>query len=189
MNERRTRARVHRDADENDGCIQKITHASSHRSRVSPPPPPFARSPRLSHAPTTVFSPSLRPPASSPSPASTSSPSHASSSPVRFLSPNGSPSARAHTLVCSIGENHLCVRDTCTYSKRHMIEECKKAHARAHSNSTEMGLSRAQYASRVLDAVGRTRRAREGNNFRVDSATRAREFSRLDAREIDDRWT
>jgi hypothetical protein len=52
-----------------------------------------------------------------------------------------------------------------------------------------MGLSRAQYASRVLDAVGRTRRAREGNNFRVDSATRAREFSRLDVDKVDDRWT
>ena len=98
-------------------------------------------------------------------------------------------SLRARTLVYEIGENHLCVRDTCTYSKRHMIEECKKAHERAHSNSTEMGLSRAQYASRVLDAVGRTRRAREGNNFRVDSATRAREFSRLDVDKVDDRWT
>ncbi len=108
--------------------------------------------------------------------------------PSVFFPPTALPS-RARVLVYEIPENHLCVRDTCTYSKRHMIEECKKAHARAHSNSTEMGLSRAQYASRVLDAVGRTRRAREGNNFRVDSATRAREFSRLDAREIDDRWT
>jgi hypothetical protein len=67
-------------------------------------------SPRLSHAPTTVFSPSLRPPASSPSPASTSSPSHASSSPVRFLSPNGSPFARAHW--CTRYQKTTCVYGT-----------------------------------------------------------------------------
>ena len=92
-------------------------------------------------------------------------------------------SLRARTLVYEIPENHLCVRDTCTYSKRHMIEECKKAHARAHSNSTEMGLSRAEYASRVLDAVGRTRRGRaRGERVPSPMVARARVFASRRAR-------